>query len=88
MSGYAVMERHLIQKELSQVGQWAERWRFKHDTSGVRAPRAEGLAGLDPLKDLATVRPLLDGEVGPFVTGGPDLPEVPFSITNRSCWKC
>ena len=44
LSGYAVMEGDLTQHETQQVGRWAERWRFKWDTSGCNAPRVKGLA--------------------------------------------
>ena len=41
---------------------------------------------LDPLSDLASARPLADGEVAPEVVPDLDFPEMPQEVTDPSRW--
>ena len=53
--GFGIVERHLDEKDVSNIGKWQERWRFKRTRIDEWKPRA-GALSLDPLRDFNTAR--------------------------------
>ena len=86
LSGFAVGEGDLGSKEMKNICEWEERWRFKRRSGAELAPRARVLARGAELFDVASVLPAVEGEIlgeAELVEGFPD---VPTSVLKHSRW--
>lgn len=57
LAGFGVMQARLSPQEVTTMGQWDERWRFKLEYLPAEGPRSSALRQMDPFKDIATVMP-------------------------------
>ena len=86
-TGYGVCEYEAGVDVARQLGRWQERWRFRRLSPAEWQPRKRA-AGLDPFRDMGTVRGTLD-EVDDLdqYTANESFPEIPAGIMNPSLWR-
>lgn len=86
LSGYAVVQGEVDRETVAAIGRSDERWRFRRGEGSKVAPRAVALAGADPLSDVRTVKPEVDGEVFAGAIEDEEFPEVPPHVFQEK-WK-
>ena len=71
LSGYAMCEGDLSAEEVSRLGRWDERWRFKWGDVALNPPQAAALVARAEFLDPSTVLSSVSGEA----LEGPELDE-------------
>ena len=87
LSGYAVLEQQAGAMQSSAIGRWDERWRFRREDGSRVAPREVALESKDVFTDVATVLPLVDGEVFGDIEIDVDFPDVPSQTLQPHLWR-
>ena len=93
MAGYGVMRGKFEDSEIRGALQYRERWRFKYaaQRNETVTARASALKTADVFNDVATVKPLLTGEVKDVLEVDRSFPEIPPHLLDPAryefAWK-
>ncbi len=85
--GYGICERSLGEQDVSNIGLWQERWRYKRSTPEDWCPR-ERFFRYDPLSDLRSARADPEAmEQTDLYVRNEEFEEVPKDILSPDGWK-
>ena len=90
LSGICVCQGTLGASMVSKICQNRERWRFKQSQICEIPARIRALGAvsdLDPLKDLATARAIVEGEIFSEASVRPEFQEVPLRALQPELWR-